>query len=42
MELWDDVDLEAVDIILYRIPRRVYVTGNYFHDLDEQNFFRRF
>lgn len=43
MELYDDDDdLDVLDIIIYGLPRIIYIRGNYFHDLVELNFFQRF
>lgn len=46
MEIEDEIilndDLDALDIIDLGFPRQRHVIANYFEDLDELSFFRRF
>ncbi|VEN33605.1 unnamed protein product, partial [Callosobruchus maculatus] len=40
LDFFDD-DLEVVDIVEYRIPRRIYHRPNYLEELDELSFCKR-
>lgn len=47
MEVFNDADafiddLEVVEIIIHRFPRRTYDRANYFDSLEEHDFVRRF
>lgn len=46
IEIEDDVflndDLDAIDVIDFGFPRRNYERSNYFEDMDELSFLRRF
>ena len=41
MEMFDD-DLEILDLVEEGFPRRIYDRSNYFRELDNLTFFRRF
>lgn len=41
-EIFLEDDLDILEIIDFGFPRRIYERSNYFDDLDETSFFRRF
>lgn len=46
MEIEDEIlledDIDILDIIDFGFPRRIYIRPNYFEDMDDLGFFRRF
>ncbi|KAK4875762.1 hypothetical protein RN001_012184 [Aquatica leii] len=46
MEVEDDMflddDVDILDIIEYGFPRRIYIRSDYFHNMDDLTFLRRF
>lgn len=41
-ELFHEDDIEILDIINFGFPRRIFRRQNYFEDMDDLSFFRRF
>lgn len=37
-----DDDLDALELILYGIPRRINIRSDYFNNFDDLSFFQRF
>lgn len=41
-EIFIDDDLDILDILEFGFPRRIYVRSDYFDDMDNLTFYRRF